>query len=253
MLAPTSRPFVFSVLLHVAVAAVMLVVMLRVLPEPAPEPRVIEVMPNASVLPPTPAPGPSTVVFTPVRVAASVRVQPSVADAGEQGHTVEPPQARPSSVVVRTTDTPPSLSSRPTTLAEHRRSHPVRTPSSHVVTGPGTPRIDVGAVLSESRPNTETGGLASDGGQTASYLERLVARLRAAHERPAGLDGGLQTQVEFTLREDGRVGDARVVRSSGSDAFDASVLAAFRRLLELGRPPKGLVGTNRITFRVQEN
>ncbi|MBW8781313.1 MAG: TonB C-terminal domain-containing protein [Verrucomicrobia bacterium] len=85
--------------------------------------------------------------------------------------------------------------------------------------------------------------------QANAYTARLLEKLRAAHEKPAGLDGDLQAQVEFSLRADGTLAGVRIVASSGNPAFDASVLAAFQKVRDLGAPPSGLVGVNRVTFR----
>ncbi|MBC8041046.1 MAG: TonB C-terminal domain-containing protein, partial [Opitutaceae bacterium] len=83
------------------------------------------------------------------------------------------------------------------------------------------------------------------------YWERFHAKLRDAHEKPAGLDDGLVVRVEFVLRVDGTLGDVRVLSSSGDAAFDASVVAAFRRVRGLGVPPAGKVGVNEVTFRTR--
>jgi len=93
---------------------------------------------------------------------------------------------------------------------------------------------------------------AADANLAAAYQARLLEKLRAAHQKPAGLDAELQVRVEFLLRADGSLGNVRILRSSGSDAFDASVLAAFARLRDLGVPPAGMTGVNSVTFRTND-
>jgi outer membrane biosynthesis protein TonB len=43
----------------------------------------------------------------------------------------------------------------------------------------------------------------------------------------------------------------RIIESSGSEVFDASVLAAFDRLGVFGEPPPGSAGTKQVTFRTR--
>ena len=92
----------------------------------------------------------------------------------------------------------------------------------------------------------------ADENLTGAYQARLLEKLRAAHQKPAGLDAELQVRVEFFLRADGSLGNVRILRSSGSEAFDASVLAAFARLRDLGVPPAGMTGINSVTFRTSD-
>ena len=79
----------------------------------------------------------------------------------------------------------------------------------------------------------------------------FLTKLRDAHQKPAGLEDGLQVRVEFVLRADGTLGDVRVLSSSGDATFDASVVAAFRRVRGMGVPPASKVGVNQITFRTR--
>ncbi|MET0261351.1 MAG: energy transducer TonB [Rariglobus sp.] len=127
---------------------------------------------------------------------------------------------------------------------------------SGVTTASG-PRINVDHVLATGPSGGAPGALnapATSDNRDAqeAYFGNLLSRLRAAHEKPAGLSDALQTQVEFVLRSNGTVSDVRILKSSGDEAFDASVLAAFKRLRDLGVPPVGSDGINRVIFRVQE-
>lgn len=251
MFTTASRPFVYSTLLHVAVAGLGLLLMLKVRPVPTPEPdRVIVMVPDSPLAP--------SGHDSPVRAATapSVRFTPAPPRVVESAPERLPVEQTP---VVQTPVTPrtraPEAERAPatgrTTIGEHRRLHPrpgdagrapvpVPVPGSH---------IDVGAVLAEGAPRATPPSAGGDEAAANTYFEQLVARLRAAHVKPAGLDDGLQARVEFTVRADGSVADARILQSSGDAAFDASVLAAFGRLANLGKLPAGMTGVRQITFR----
>ena len=85
-------------------------------------------------------------------------------------------------------------------------------------------------------------------------LERYFARLRAAIERswnrPSSATAGMTATVSFSLSGQGRITGARVVRSSGSNAFDRSIVEAFERLGSFDPPPDAQSYTPNLTFRV---
>lgn len=249
-----TRPLVFSTLLHASVAGLLVVVMLR-MSRPQPEvPFTIECysVPQGS----SPAPsaehtaGPvreSSVTFNPVPVLAPVREE-TVAEP-----VVDEP-VRPRTPARPTTTT--AISAR-TTITEHQRRVAPRTTAPAV---PSTSRatssahININEVLAAATPAVGEGrgqSAAADSVREASYWEMLLGKLREAHEKPAGLDDGLKTRVEFVLNADGTVGVVRILQSSGNPEFDASVVAAFRRLRDLGAPPAGKVGVNQVTFRTR--
>jgi TonB family protein len=253
MLTHASRSFAFSALLHASAVGVLLVLMLRVRPEPAPEPHIIELV-SLPAMREMLSPQASTPVinFTPVKVIVPVRPQELVEPDTVEPSRPERPQATPARVITRTPEAVRPTTSRPTTIAEHRRLHPTQaTAPSSSRPSAGPTKINIDEVLATASPGATQSAPPVDGSQVASYWERLVAQLRTVHEKPAGLDDGLQARVEFTLRADGTVSDVRILKSSGNDVFDASVVAAFRRLGGLGVPPAGSTGIQQITFRTR--
>lgn len=249
MLATAPRSFVFSALLHAAVAGLLLMAMREMRRETNAEPHTVVMVPDTW--------------FAPVvtrEVSAQLRTNPAVAFAMPERVATSVPERQDAPVVrpetpanARTSATSRRPVSRPTTIAEHRRLNPSRTEAGRadVVT---PPRIDVNEVLGggpTTTANPERPARSVDGAAVKAYLAQLIARLRAAHDKPDGLNDGLQARVEFLLRADGAVVDVRILQSSGSEAFDASVLAAFRRLSALGAPPEGVAGVRQITFRTQ--
>jgi len=228
--------------------------MLRIHLEPVSEPHILDLvsLPVVRETPSAPPTGSPAITFTPVKVIASVRPQELEADTVERSSPTERSAATSPRVVTRTQEAVRPTTSRPTTIAEHRRLHPMTqatTSLSRPSTGPA--KININEVLAPARPGTAQSAPAVDGSQLASYWERLVAQLRALHEKPAELDDGLQARVEFTIRADGTISDVRILKSSGNEVFDASVVAAFRRLGGLGVPPAGSTGTQQITFRTR--
>ncbi len=137
---------------------------------------------------------------------------------------------------------------------QRRNAAPPRTSSSDAPAGRPGPRIDVGAVLqSGGGPWSATGPESATAGDRLmdDYFGGLVARLQAAHEKPAGLTDLLSVEVSFTLSKDGSISSPRILRSSGDAAFDRSVLAVFGRVRMPARPD-GKSSTERITFRTRD-
>ncbi|MFA6962766.1 MAG: TonB family protein [Opitutaceae bacterium] len=233
-----------SALLHAAVAGVLVWWMWGVRHEPEPRPVVVFEIPTfgtPTTTQHTTSASATTVGFTPIHVDPPVRVR-------DPGVESEPrPQVVARSIPVTPRSTSPRVPATPA------RVHPVAGAHEPVRPVAPSPRINMDEVLAATGPVSGP-TVVADGGvpeTSADYFARLLGRLRAAHEKPAGLDEGLQTRVEFLLKADGTLGAVRILQSSGSDAFDASVLAAFRRLRDLGVPPAGAAGVNQVTFRTQ--
>lgn len=282
MSARFSKSLVMSVGVHLALGGLMCWLMLRTAEPVAPvemKPvRVFTTSPapaDAGVTPPagssasaTPA---TSVRFNPLPPPPPPRVREAVTDEAAVEPSPPPPvRPRPAPPAVAPTPrpTPPTIAStKPTTLAEHRKLHPLSNPPT-TAGGPGRtttsepPKINMGAVLGEAsvtdpKPGAGSGpavtpAASAGGGETpAAYLDRLFAKLRAEHQKPEGLDDGLQARVEFVVRADGSVTGVRILKTSGNAEFDASVLAAFRQVSGLGSPPAGVTGVNAVTFRTR--
>lgn len=106
--------------------------------------------------------------------------------------------------------------------------------------------------------NNKTGGAGgkalSRAEQSAldSYIALLLQRLRAAHEKPAGLSDLLEAEVEFRIAADGTLSGVKIVRSSGSSEFDRSVLEAFARVRSIGPTPNSKSDVWVVTFKMKE-
>jgi len=214
------------------------------------------------------------VTFKPLPPPRPPRVREVVAE--EEVAPVPPPtRPKPKPLTPAVTPVAPVASkpnAKPTTIDEHRKLHPTAvqpttsTGASRPVTTANPPKINMGEVLGAgamptSATTTTKPGAGAGAGSTpaggggeeaqADYLARLFAKLRAAHQKPEGLDDGLQTRVEFVVRADGSVSGVRILKTSGNAEFDESVLAAFRQVSGLGAPPAGMAGVNAVTFRTR--
>ena len=85
----------------------------------------------------------------------------------------------------------------------------------------------------------------------AGYFADLMKRLGERHEKPEGLSDLLSAEVRFTVTAQGLLTEVRITRSSGSAAFDRSVLAAFAGVTMPARPD-GLTDVQRLRFRMKE-
>jgi len=246
----TSRSLMFSILLHAGVIVVALLLMMPADREQLIVPRTFEIFPGP-VPSPSHAPSNPTTSGPEVKfpaVPVSVPLQTSPAEETAEEPVRQPVPVRRAPPVVRT---PPERASPRMTAEEFRRQHP--SPAKPSVSGPRgvsrTARIDITNVLASA---SESSSASEDNNLSADYLARLMGKLRAAHEKPDGLDAGLKARVEFSIRSDGTLADVRIVESSGSRAFDESVLAAFLKVRDLGAPPHGASKGNLVTFRTSD-
>jgi len=244
----------FSALLHGIILAVVLFFMMPAKQrEPLVPPSVFLLLPGTASLPSSGQANPALrpVTFTPPLVPAHVETPPAeetVAALAPTPAPVHTPAVRhPPAIVPATSERAPPTH---TTIEQFRKRHPVTTTATSA--NPVKPtRIDLGTILEPAGPRTssESSPSASDVREADAYLSRLLAKLRAAHQKPPGLDAGLRVRVEFSLRADGSLADVRLIESSGNGEFDESVLAAFRKAADFGALPHGFGKTHRVTFR----
>jgi protein TonB len=85
----------------------------------------------------------------------------------------------------------------------------------------------------------------------AAFHASLLRKIDSAWLKPiADITEGLVTIVEFAVAPNGQISQVSVVQSSGNAAADRSVLDAFARVGNAGKPPHDNGGTYRITFRL---
>ena len=198
---------------------------------------------------PTTAPTQSPLV-TPTR-RATARPTPTPTPTPRQTPRATPtphPTSTPSPTATpRATPTPrpqptPTPTWRARTPDEIRRDAnvtPVSTPWRPV-------NIDLGQGLNTGGGRTHTGGGSAGGGGNLDGVENHgKALLRALWTQPVSISSGsgLSATVAITIRRDGNVQSARVVRPSGNLAFDQSIREALSGLSYIKALPQGFSGT----------
>ncbi|HLP02284.1 MAG TPA: cell envelope integrity protein TolA [Opitutaceae bacterium] len=126
--------------------------------------------------------------------------------------------------------------------------------------GAAAPGIDAQGIVDDLMKTAA--GPRGDGGGTggskvmipalSAYFDRLISALRAAHEMPDSVNDLLTAKVSFFLAADGSISNVKIVTSSGSSDFDASVVEAFRKVRSVGAVPGGKSGTYVVPFRMAE-
>ncbi len=153
------------------------------------------------------------------------------------------------------------------TAAEFRQRHgapseprPRQQPAPQPQRQVEAPRIDTSnirrelqsAVTSESDVAQVSRLSASDQRQLQRYFDRLRVAIERSWDQPSSARRGMAATVRFSLASDGRISGAQVIRSSGSDEFDRSIVRAFERLGSFEPPPDGDSYTPNLTFRVDD-
>ena len=256
MTAYASRSLMLSALLHGIILAVVFFLLMPARQEQAKLAPVCVMLPDAaSSWPHAPdtTPALKPVIFTPPVVPVHVP-PPLVEETAAAPEAVAPPvrtppARRPTATVPAKSESAPSH----TTIEEFRKQHavaPTQPPARHPTQSkPALINMDTVLASPNASSATPSSATVSDVHEADAYLSRLLAKLRAAHQKPAGLDAGLRVRVEFSFRADGSLTGVRLLESSGDQEFDESVLLAFRKVSGLGVPPKALGQTNRVTFR----
>lgn len=212
---------------------------------------------------------PNPVKFTAPKTQPKQPPQPAEEDDADDVPVVKsPPKPQPKQTPPKVKDDSKKLSKdAPTRMnyEEFKKRH--GEPKVAKNTSPraaAVPRIDtkgiVGGVKGGSTANTRGGGggkalTRDEADEMLVYVTALKNRLKIAHEelKPAGLGDTLSADVEFFVAANGEIGNVRITRSSGNAEFDASVLAAFRRITWLGQRPDNRSDTWRLTFRMRQD
>ena len=231
-------------------------------PEPEPSPVMasadtIVAEPEPVPVPPKPAPvKPAPPVPKPVNLAKLVD---RIAD--KRAHNIEKKFKQEQAAAAKEA----ALNEKRMTKAEFDRMNKGKTSPSQKAGTSGAisaKRIDTegiaGGVAGGSTAN-KTGGAGGkvltrqDIELSEAYISLLIQRLKAAHQKPEGLSDLLEATVKFRLTSSGAVTNVTIISSSRNSEFDASVLAAFRRIT-LPAPPANLKTSDyTIPFRMKED
>lgn len=166
----------------------------------------------------------------------------------------EPKKTEPKKAEVKKTE-PPKQVSYDQFVKQHGKPQPKQV--SKAPSPIKAPRINTEAITKDL---TRGGG---GGGGTAltrpeqdllgNYLSQLIQALRLAHEKPPGVEEGLEAQVTFNIAANGDMTNVRITRSSGDPDFDRSAVEAFRRVGSIGPPPNRKADVWTLRFRVRDD
>ena len=114
-----------------------------------------------------------------------------------------------------------------------------------------TSKIDTGNSFAQMDFNPEamdpiTAELRGATQSFTEFLQSVREKIKRSQRYPRSvrdLADGSEAQVQFTIRRDGSLIDAKVVASSGSKSLDAAALAAVRDAVPFPSFPKGQEGT----------
>jgi colicin import membrane protein len=88
--------------------------------------------------------------------------------------------------------------------------------------------------------------------QLDTYFAALKLKIKDAHVMPEGASNALSARVSFYVASNGAIGQVKILQSSGDDAFDRSVIAAFRAT-SIGPRPDGRGDTREATFSMKDS
>lgn len=271
MQANSPSAFLLSFTLHGLVVALILV-FAYVLNQPEKEsPKVFELVAGAgNNYAATEAPPPSaanTIKFAPPKAPApEIRPEPIPEIVPEKVVAPTPKLIPPKKVIVKPKPKPkpkkvtPKPKPRKMTKAEFDRLNANKRRPAPKQSQPK--QIKVRTIDANSFANVSSKTLTGAGGKALtreegrlldSYIALLKQRLRSAHQKPQGLSDLLKAMVRFRIGSDGVLSSVKIVKSSGSDEFDQSVLRAFAKVRTIGRPPHGKSDVWTLTFRMRED
>lgn len=230
-------PLWTSVLLHLAVCLAFLLYLLVQAFWPKPKPHVFQM-----------------VALAPAASLADVPASPEVPTLPElptlppTPKPTAPPQQR---VAPRSEPPAPKIISH----AEFLKKNPIQAPRQPQVRAPQRPRLTTPTLEVPQLITSNTPQQALSAAQVSAlqqFQSRLWALLNQAWRQPEGLGGfQLSALVNFEVSPSGAIAKVRLSSSSGNASFDASVLAAFRRVGRAGPTPTGRTHQFRMPFRLR--
>jgi TonB family protein len=141
-------------------------------------------------------------------------------------------------------------------IAEHGKPQPRAPRPAAAAPVRNVPRLDTrfSATLSQptGRAGSRTGSTDAERTAQTLYLAAFKDALLRSWNKPAGLAETTSAEVDFDIAPNGRVGNARITRSSRNAAFDESVLAAFRAVGSAGPTPDGREMLLNLSFNMNE-
>jgi protein TonB len=170
-----------------------------------------------------------------------------------------PTPPKPSPVVKpRPQPTPKPLMSAADFFKKNPKKNPKPRKSQPTRPAYQAPTINTSKIQQNLQSNLPTTVHAPSGSLTAAertalqrYGDQLNSRLNRAWIKPANLAGvGLVVTVVFDVSSSGRISNVRLRPASGNPSFDASVKAAFTRVISGGVTPTGQAHSFTMSFKM---
>lgn len=179
-------------------------------------------------------PGPESPASAPAPDFAAAAAAPAAADLPKADVVETPDPARqatpdPPPTPPKEIATVPSASASPSAPAAASEAAAVpESPALPAATRSVAPAVGVGEAFERAR---------------TSWQKELLARLNHFKRYPDGeTEPSAEILVDLVLDESGRVASAKILRSSGREAFDQAALAMIRRADPLPKPPAVVAG-----------
>ncbi|MBF0175936.1 MAG: TonB C-terminal domain-containing protein [Magnetococcales bacterium] len=86
--------------------------------------------------------------------------------------------------------------------------------------------------------------------QVELYKKSVETKVRTSWIKPTGMldESRLAVTVRADVAPDGRLYNPQIIRSSGAEVFDRSVLSAIHKAMDLPQPPQGCQECLKIVF-----
>ena len=192
---------------------------------PAPEPP----KPDPDPIPEPPPPPPKDDIPEPPKKTDEPKKDPP--------KPPEPPKPKPPKVIKQT----------------NRVVRAQTPPNAPAPKGPVLSDKEIADLIKKGAKIGSTTSIPADAASQAlgAYSNHVRDRLYAAWNQPESLKNlpGLVATVQITVQQDGRVGNGKILKSSGNSAMDSSVLDAVRTVKALRALPPGVKGP--VTLEVE--
>ena len=220
--------------------------------EPEPTPPVVEPKPTPPVAKPEPAPPPRADAQIAIERAARERARKEEAERAEAARQAElrkrEEAKRAEAKRVEAERQRAAEQAEQKKLAEQAKKDEAR---QAAIREANLRRMMKEAGSSDSP--AATGTAARTSGPSAGYAGRIRARVRPNIVLTASIDGNPQATVEVRVAPDGTIVGRKIVKSSGSTAWDETVLRAIDRTEVLPKDVDGTIPpTFEITFRPRD-
>jgi TonB family protein len=228
MKGPAAQPFWTSVILHIAVLALLLIAVLFEAFRPKPKLHIFEMVSppevsrvNTQATNSSPQPMPELPQIDPMPKLPEARVIPDPSPASNA--TAEPPPVINYEEFIR----------------EHGKPKPRKPSTSRVTPQPSVPTISTPRLEMPTNPTVSNQPTAQELSELQRYSAQLNSRLKAAWRSPNLGGAQVSVTVVFDVTASGQIINLQLKPASGQFTFDQSIRDVFRKVANAGPTPTG--------------